>query len=175
MKSLKLAIPALLLISGSAFGAIDTTSHNLAGEAGAGDNGESAASYTVYSSTTMDQVAGQPGAKSDACLSCHDGTLAYDNIVNAPGLGSTIAGTNTMTGVALVGTDLSNDHPIGIDITAAGGVAGGITESGGSLSAFLEVNIIECSTCHDVHDDTEGSFLRVTNSASALCTQCHIK
>ncbi len=48
--------------------------------------------YTPYSSTTMDTSAGQPDGVSLACLSCHDGTIAVDAIVNAPGSGTAWSG-----------------------------------------------------------------------------------
>ena len=35
---------------------------------------------------------------------------------------------------------------------------------------------VECATCHDVHNGgTNGTFLRVSNSKSALCLACHTK
>lgn len=102
----------------------------------------SSGSYSTYSSSTMDAggvgAAGAVtiGSVSLACLSCHDGTQAMDNIVNAPGSGqydSTGGGVNgrsyTWSGnganaagimqnhdgfIAALGTDLTNDHPIGI-------------------------------------------------------------
>ena len=43
--------------------------------------------YTVYSSGTMDTTPGQPDGTSIACLSCHDGTVALDSLINAPGRG----------------------------------------------------------------------------------------
>src|SRR3990170_2959343 len=74
---------------------------------------------------------------SAACLTCHDGTTSFDNIVNAPGKGGVIAAganmgwtfteftTGVMTSKRLnigdygtaynVGDGLSNDHPIGVD------------------------------------------------------------
>ncbi|MDH4100021.1 MAG: cytochrome c3 family protein [Nitrospirota bacterium] len=45
--------------------------------------------YTPYSSSTIDTDVGQPGGVSLACLSCHDGTIAVDSIINAPGSGKT--------------------------------------------------------------------------------------
>lgn len=104
-------------------------------------------SYTTYgslSSGTMDGVVGQPGAISLACLSCHDGAQAMDNIINSPGSGgydATGGGTNgqsyTWTGasvsaegkmtsatVAMLGTDLSNDHPIGVEYCGGNGQNG---------------------------------------------------
>lgn len=95
--------------------------------------------YTTYaslSSGTMDGIVGKPGAVSLACLSCHDGAQAMDNIINAPGSGGydptgggadgrgfTWVGNHQINGklinaggsAAMLGTDLSNDHPIGLD------------------------------------------------------------
>ncbi len=103
--------------------------------------------YTLYSSTTLDAgratdgIAGSPsiGSVSIACLSCHDGSLALNAVINAPGSGLTnptytagtwTAGTgptpvDTVTGrfgsgIANLGTDLSNDHPIGIQYCGGG-------------------------------------------------------
>jgi predicted CXXCH cytochrome family protein len=74
--------------------------------------------YTSYSSTTIDGVRLDVGSVSLACLTCHDGSQAMDAVVNAPGMGlgdgNLGDGLVFMTGVALLGTDLSNDHPIGI-------------------------------------------------------------
>ena len=101
--------------------------------------------YTTYASLqsgTMDGVVGKPGAISLACLSCHDGAQAMDNIINAPGSGQYDAtgggaggrgyswtGANQTAGklnsntIAMLGTDLSNDHPIGVEY--CGGPVGG--------------------------------------------------
>lgn len=96
--------------------------------------------YTVYSSSTLDSARATdgPGATTSigsvsmACLSCHDGTQAMDNMINAPGSGGyAAAGTEPLTWaaggrntggvlenggafIANLSTDLSNDHPIGI-------------------------------------------------------------
>lgn len=104
------------------------------------------ASYTTYSSTNSSTLDGEVlavGSVSLACLSCHDGTQAMDNIINAPGSGGVVAdgggndgraytwsGSNVNAagrlsgGAALLGTDLSNDHPIGIQY-CGGGITGG--------------------------------------------------
>jgi predicted CXXCH cytochrome family protein len=78
-----------------------------------------------------------------ACLSCHDGTQAIDNLLNAPGSGGIdatgggsdgraftwTAGNNSnintdgyLQGNANLGKDLSNDHPIGIRYCGGGPV-----------------------------------------------------
>ena len=95
--------------------------------------------YTTYASlnsSTMDGIVGKPGAVSLACLSCHDGAQAMDNMINAPGSGGfdptgggaagrgfTWVGDHQIGGklinaggsAAMLSTDLSNDHPIGLD------------------------------------------------------------
>ena len=111
--------------------------------------------YTLYNSTTMDAgratdgITATPsiGSVSIACLSCHDGSLAINAVINAPGSGLTNAaytagtwtagtGTNTPvdtvtgrfgTGIANLGTDLSNDHPIGIQYCGGGWLASSAT------------------------------------------------
>ncbi len=110
--------------------------------------------YTTYSSlgsTTIDGLfasdgvgGSSVGSVSIACLSCHDGTQAMDNVINAPGSGGynatgggptglgyvwdTITGrvnaagnlSNSAGFVANLSTDLSNDHPIGIQYCGGG-------------------------------------------------------
>jgi len=96
----------------------------------------SGTNYTTYASLnsgTMDGIVGKPGAISLACLSCHDGAQAMDNIITrraratmtqpvvARCRGYQWSGANQTAGkmnsntVAMLGTDLSNDHPIGVE------------------------------------------------------------
>jgi predicted CXXCH cytochrome family protein len=94
----------------------------------------SGASYVPYSSESLDAISaqggwtGQPLGSSKLCLSCHDGTIALGNVVNAPGsgLGSAISvsGSTTTTMpvgagatsgyTRLLGANLTNDHPISV-------------------------------------------------------------
>lgn len=46
-----------------------------------------ASSYTTYASTSLSQQAVNPGDASLTCLSCHDGSLPVDSIINMPGSG----------------------------------------------------------------------------------------
>lgn len=100
------------------------------------------ASYTTYSSTNSSTLDGEVlavGSVSLACLSCHDGTQAMDNIINAPGSGGlNVTGggadglayswtgspradvTGKLTGVAALGQNLVDDHPIGIAYCGGG-------------------------------------------------------
>ena len=150
----------------------------------------STATYTMYNSTTMDMTAASaPQGVSAACLSCHDGTVAFDSLLNKPGSGSGApsgwtwnAAGNTMTSStspnARLGSDLSNDHPISVTYDATKDPAFVIPASGAvnGLPLFgAGRNQVECSSCHNVHDNTNAPFLRTTNGGSALCLKCHIK
>ena len=105
------------------------------------------AAYTTYATLNSGTIDGSilaVGSVSLACLSCHDGAQAMDNIINAPGsggltadgggtpgLGYTWAGPRVdasgmltgATNAALLGIDLSNDHPIGIQYCGGGQTA----------------------------------------------------
>jgi predicted CXXCH cytochrome family protein len=49
--------------------------------------------YNMYTSDTIDtNIPGTPSSISLACLSCHDGTIAVDSIINMPGSGLTPSG-----------------------------------------------------------------------------------
>ena len=96
------------------------------------------ATYQTYDSlgtSTLDGKILPVGSVSIACLSCHDGVQAMNNVINAPGAGNAgdstwIAGTWSGTAqtagkinnttVALLGQDLRNDHPIGIQYCGGG-------------------------------------------------------
>jgi len=215
-------------------------------------------SYTVYNlvggQATGNPVT-QPGANSLTCLSCHDGTVAVDSIINMPGSGRYSAAQQTaqndaflnaswnnpvdspagggpdatthmsMTGcmachssaagpigagatdftVFVLGTDLRDDHPVGIMFPAAGpgvdfnqpaATAGGVRffdSNGNNRPDKNEIRVydtgegyeVECATCHDPHGVGPGpggsggpfnrTFLRASNAGSAVCLTCHIK
>lgn len=207
--------------------------------------------YTTYKSLNSSTIDGEilpVGSISLACLSCHDGTQAMDNIINAPGSGGysakgggplglsyTWAGTGTNvdtdgkmingvdgggTNIANIGTDLRNDHPIGVQYCGGGPSAttpvkpctdadfkGPGAGAGALLSATINGNLVwwvdsgttsgsrdkndmilftrtftggagpsvECATCHDPHQSTNATFLRLANTGSAVCLACHVK
>jgi len=33
---------------------------------------------------------------------------------------------------------------------------------------------VQCGSCHNVHNNTNTPFLRISNVNSALCTTCHL-
>lgn len=95
--------------------------------------------YDQLGSTTFDATIAPVGSVTIACLSCHDGTQALDTVINAPGSGGYSIGGARMQGswagddidgdghlregiVQKIGTDLTNDHPVGMQY-AGGGIS----------------------------------------------------
>lgn len=153
------------------------TPHNaIAGEEPLWNHTISTTTYTLYSSSTFDADNGtadytDPDGSSKLCLSCHDGTVALDNF----GGNGTVT-TESITGDALMGNDLSNDHPVSFNYANVQSLDAGLVAIG-SLPAEikLENGKMQCSSCHDVHDAGIAKLLVKVNSASALCLSCHIK
>jgi len=121
------------------------------------------------------------------CFSCHDGTAASAEIFNdtiltgAAIVATGVAGDVTLTGGNL-GTDgpgMSNDHPVGIVYdTILSGNDGQLYDPAitPAVAALLgSGGLLDCASCHDVHENANQPFLRMPNTGSALCTTCHIK
>ena len=128
----------------------------------------STAIYTLYSSVTLKQIAQQLDSAnfSRLCLSCHDGTIALDSFGGNQGV-------NYMPAKSSLGTDLSDDHPVGVSMSNLGNGASVLQENGVKL---YDGNV-ECPSCHDVHNDQvdDENLLRVSRVGSQLCFQCHDK
>ena len=94
--------------------------------------------YSDLNTTTLRGEEAAVGSVSLACLSCHDGVQAMDTVINAPGRGpgDTSANNAIMTGVdnslAVIGTDLQDDHPVSIQYCG-----GGIDSTTGLAAATL--------------------------------------
>jgi predicted CXXCH cytochrome family protein len=207
MKRVLVLAAAVLLISGTGFATITGSSHDFQAD-GWNPGGEicqpchtphngsltvdplwnhdvSGAAWTPYAdgNGTLDATVNAPAAGSVTalCLSCHDGTVGLGAFGGATDI------VNFVTGAALVGTDLTNDHPVAFTYDTAlatldgelanpsvvlSGLAGG-----GTIAAdMLFSDSLECASCHDVHDfyNLSGLLLK-SNAASALCLTCHTK
>ncbi len=152
--------------------------------------------YNMYNSPTLDMtIANTAENVSLACLSCHDNTIALDQIINRPSSqlgtnpsGQTIetcattchVGANPVGGINFqgtnLGTDLQNDHPISIVydpskdpnfLPASNGKVGNLPLYGSNADR------VECASCHNPHDNSNRPFLRMSNANSALCLTCH--
>lgn len=193
--------------------------------------------YTIYDKpTTLMRPIGQPGPNSLTCMSCHDGTIAIDSVLNMPGSGLEPMGTgqtNNETGTAnqiflsnwsaagnagpppgthatlgpelgvgdtnntcalchnsavgnltadyrafMIGTDLRNDHPVGVVFPDVFSPITDFNEPNVKLPgkmAFFDTNgnnhadpdevrlydtgdgyEVECASCHDPHGVPSG-------------------
>lgn len=142
------------------------------------NHASTAATFTLYASSTMNGTTGQPDASSKLCLSCHDGTVALEDF------GGTTTGTNYISTGDLT-TDISDDHPISFTYNTALATADGelvdpATANSG-LGSTIDADMLiggkmQCASCHDVHNTAGVSSLLVkSNAASALCLTCHDK
>lgn len=210
--------------------------------------------YTTYNqlgTSTLTQTVTQPGPNSLACLSCHDGQVGVDSIINMPGSGGynanqattqsntflnawnnsrgpdatlhiglnstpaqgclachsagagVVGASATDFTVFAIGTDLRNDHPVGVRFPTVGpgvdfnppnvakvGVAF-FDKNGNQRPDPNEIRLydsgdgyeVECASCHDPHgvpsagpgSQFNPTFLRVANTGSAVCLTCHAK
>ncbi|NVO01265.1 MAG: hypothetical protein HXX09_01050 [Bacteroidetes bacterium] len=130
----------------------------------------SGASYTLYNSSTMNAIPGQPDGSSILCLSCHDGTIALGSIMSSV---TPIAMTGTMQRGNLT-TDLSNDHPISFVYNASLASTDGQLKTPPLSTIPLDNNSrVQCTSCHDSHKNLYTKFLRASNESSAFCFLCH--
>jgi predicted CXXCH cytochrome family protein len=135
--------------------------------------------YTPYSSSTVVASPGQPTGASMLCLSCHDGTIALGNVLSRSTPINMDSGVTTLPqGSSHLGTDLSDDHPISFAFTSGLASQRGELVTPSSLTGPVKLDNsgqMQCTSCHDPHNDTNGKFLVMPNTASALCQTCHIK
>gem|GEM_PF-286081 len=140
--------------------------------------------------------------RSRLCLSCHDGTVAVGSVYVVRGVaqgsplgmsGVDAQGKMLSTSAGYLGTDLRNDHPVsikydtgsfttigtrGMELNATAPPINPKPYTGVKLYGTVSGTIkgyVECTSCHDPHNDTNAKFLVVSNVSGALCTACHAK
>lgn len=138
------------------------------------------ATYEMHGGSGQEAVV-HMDERSRMCLGCHDGTVALDSFGG-------MTGTNFIGPAGLIGTDLTDDHPIGSDAiypTApsssynpqdANHRVGGLRLRSWVNPSGVTEYVVGCSTCHAAHNT--GNYphmLRMSNASSALCLTCHIK
>lgn len=140
------------------------------------NRGNITAGYNWYTRSTLN-AGTQAVTNTDIglCISCHDGTTAYNSgIVNQPNALS-LTNTGTMgTVVAAIGTNLTNDHPVGFQYNDAT-AADGLFNTKPAWASLGNNTQMQCASCHDVHNNAFAPFLQTNNANSALCLGCHNK
>ena len=150
------------------------TPHNASPQRGLWNRELSGAIYQLYESSTLKAQVKQPTGSTRLCLSCHDGTLAMGTLrVALKGIQSTLG---VLTGRTVLGTNLSDDHPVSFLYDSALAATRGelVDPLGLPRTVRLDQNReLQCTACHDAHEDRYANFLRMDSRSGALCTTCH--
>ena len=143
--------------------------------------------FTFYSSSTMDAdtAVTEISAESLLCLSCHDGSISVNELMNYNTVNPILSASNGSETNKIVIADggsarigggpanwgstvlLSDDHPISFSYNTVKGnydtagkdglhLAGDAVASG--IQFFGDTNRVECSSCHDPHVDYETNM-----------------
>ena len=121
-----------------------------------------------YDRPSEELPAGKPGGSSLMCLGCHDGTIALGDIVSRTESAEAARGETR--------TNYSDGHPVSLPYEPGSGEAGMALESRDRLPEQVRLDArgkMQCTTCHDPHDDAYGNFLVMENSDKTLCVACH--
>jgi len=151
--------------------------HSVMGETPLWNHRMPTTAYTPYSSATLKATVGQPTGSSRLCLSCHDGTVAVGMVGTRRTPVPLRNGTLTMpSGGSRLGTDLSGHHPISFTYDSVLATRQGELRDPRALNREVRVDHnqqMQCTSCHDPHNNQYGQFLVKPNTASALCLECH--
>jgi len=132
--------------------------------------------YTPYTSSTAKATPGQPTGASLLCLSCHDGTVALGDLLNRRAPIAMVGGDIIPPGRSRIGTDLRHHHPVSFIYDANLAARRGELAMPSSLPPAIRLDRsgqMQCTSCHDAHDNSFGDFLVMPNSSSRLCVECH--
>ena len=133
--------------------------------------------YRVYASNSLQALPGQPTGSSKLCLSCHDGTIALGSVFSRQQPIGMAGGMTTLApGKSNLGTDLSDDHPISFAYDTALVTKRPTLKSPSQLPPQIRLDgnkELQCTSCHNAHDNSMGKFLVMNNANSQLCISCH--
>ncbi len=134
--------------------------------------------YIPYQSTTLVAAVGQPTGASRLCLGCHDGTIALGAVLDREQEIAFAGGVRLLPGTspALMGTDLSDDHPISLIYDSQLAQTRGELVDPALLPPQVKVDDtsqLQCTACHNPHNNDLGKFLVMTNTFGRLCNTCH--
>ncbi|MBI3298647.1 MAG: hypothetical protein HYZ75_10820 [Elusimicrobia bacterium] len=151
---------------------------------------DSEQTFTFYSSNYLNSYLGMrvptmedlKVSRTKLCLSCHDGVTALGSLYN---MSQPLAmdPARSMAAASVLGADLRNDHPVLYDVKPGAGPPSApgtdpeiqLPPPGDKVKVYGASNRVECTSCHNPHDDQYGKFLVKSNAGAALCTTCHNK
>lgn len=149
------------------------TSHSASSAAPLWNRYESGQVYIPYASSTLKASVGQPTGASKVCLSCHDGTVALGMVRSRS---EAISFAQAIGGQQNLGTDLSNDHPVSFRYDSTLAFSNPQLKGPAALTGAIRLDKdsqVQCTACHDPHNNQFGSFSRVDGVRGALCLACH--
>jgi predicted CXXCH cytochrome family protein len=134
--------------------------------------------YIPYSSSSLKAKPGQPTGSSKLCLSCHDGTIAVGSVISRNQPIAMAGGITTLPpGHGNLGTDLSDDHPISFRYDATLASQNTKLKAPNALPTEVKLDAnqeLQCTSCHDAHNNQYSKFMVMDNSTSQLCNACHL-
>lgn len=152
-------------------------SHNASPERALWNRSLTPQAFTVYTSRALQAKPGQPTGTSKMCLSCHDGTIALGSVLSRQTPIAMAGGVTTMpSGSSNLGTDLRDDHPISFRFDSTVAAKSGKLRDPGGLPHAVKLDSnreLQCTSCHDAHNNAFGKFLVMRNTNSELCVSCH--
>lgn len=134
------------------------------------------ANYLIYQSSTLDAQPGQPTGASKLCLSCHDGTIALGQVLSRGERIRMVGGDFLPAGLSNLGTDLSDDHPISFHYGSGLAASDRQLLDPATLPPSVRLDAageLQCTSCHDPHNNTHGDFLVLRQQFGELCRACH--
>ena len=156
-----------------------------------------ATTYTWGSATPTAAGTALPsaiGAGSMKCFSCHDGTSAIGQVLNAGGgAAGTIAfpaGQTTMSaGYTVNNAAMAGNHPVSVTYPGSAGAynTASVTTATGYVAPASVTAVklytdaendygVECGSCHEPHGAGGNAYLlRDVTAGSAICLKCHTK
>ena len=142
---------------------------------------------TTVAGTVLPSVMGGPSLR---CFTCHDGSsdigLTYNGVNDFSMTGTDGDGSLTAASRGNIdATGMNGNHPVSVAY-GDGSTYNGTTGTTSGYNVASSVNLgklygsatnwgIECGSCHEPHDTSNGFFLRADNGSSDLCLDCHNK
>jgi len=127
---------------------------------------------------------------SNLCLSCHDGTVAVayfymsPSFLGLPTQGATTGATTATGFIHLIISDLTRSHPVNFTYNStlvtnygaglATPTSSSMVDAAGEIPLYS--GLMQCTTCHDVHDGVNSTpfpFPRNFSGTTPFCTTCH--
>ncbi|TLM65634.1 MAG: hypothetical protein FDZ69_09025 [Deltaproteobacteria bacterium] len=143
----------------------------------------------VYSSGTLNASIDSDYTKIDAaaCLTCHDGSQVMGGAALRNPPNTTVTGNYAVqvNGSKMLDNNMNNDHPVNFSYDASDAADAEINSIANVLAIAGQPikfgttstlnNVVQCSSCHDVHNTVGTDLIVINNAGSNLCRACHIK